>query len=81
MAQTIITQGTAPCQQPAGSPRTLLVEATGMLGKLVVLVVLASAGASMAGVLKGSEEALLLGGCWMVCTECPSADDSDGCPS
>lgn len=29
----------------------LLVEATGMLGKLVVLVVLASVGANMAGVL------------------------------
>lgn len=52
-----------------------------MLGKLVVLVVLASVGASMAGVLYGSVDARLLGGCWMVWTEWPSAEDNDGCPS
>lgn len=44
----------------------LLVEATGMLGKLVVLVALGSEGANIAGALYVSVGALLLGGCWMV---------------
>ena len=57
-----------------------LVEATGMLGKLVVLVALDSDGAKRAGVLYVSVDARLLGGCWMVWIECPSVDN-DGCPS
>lgn len=57
-----------------------LVEATGMLGKLVVLVALDSDEANRAGVLYDSVEARLLGGCWMVWIECPSVDN-DGCPS
>lgn len=40
-----------------------LVEATGMLGKLVVLVALDSDGASRAGALYVSVDARLLGGC------------------
>ena len=43
-----------------------------MLGKLVVLVALDSAGANRAGALYGSVDARLLGGCWMVWIECPS---------
>lgn len=51
-----------------------------MLGKLVVLVALDSAGANRAGALYVSVEARLLGGCWMVWIECPSVG-KDGCPS
>lgn len=57
-----------------------LVEATGMLGKLVVLVALDSDGANRAGALYVSVDARLLGGCWMVWIECPSVG-KDGCPS